>query len=63
MNTPDHYKLPIEPITYIMENNIGFAEGNVIKYVSRYKMKHGVMDLLKARHYLDMLIEREHGKK
>ena len=55
-----HYKQkPIQPWDYIAVNNIGFFEGNVIKYVSRWKEKGGVEDLRKARHYLDKLIELE----
>lgn len=55
-----HYKdLAIQPTEYIMANGIPFAEGNVIKYVSRWRKKGGVADLKKARHYLDMLIEFE----
>lgn len=53
----NHYKLKIEPWDYIIANEIGYLEGNVIKYISRYKGKNGVEDLLKARHYLDKLIE------
>lgn len=53
-----HYKqLAIQPTEYIIKNNLDFAEGNVIKYVTRYKLKGGVEDLKKARHYLDMLID------
>lgn len=53
----DHYKTPIEPWDYIVANNIGYLEGNVIKYVSRYKSKNGLQDLEKALHYLEKLIE------
>ncbi len=54
----DHYsKYPIQPTEYIIKNNLNFCEGNVIKYVTRWKDKGGVEDLKKARHYLDMLIE------
>jgi hypothetical protein len=52
-----HYRLTIEPWDYIVKNNLGYLEGNIIKYVTRYKGKHGVEDLQKARHYLDKLIE------
>jgi len=58
-NTPEHYDMEIQPIEYIMRNGLGFCEGNIVKYVSRYKGKGGVEDLKKARHYLDMLIEQE----
>ena len=59
MNTPEHYDMEIQPIEYIMANGLGFCEGNIVKYVSRYKEKGGIDDLKKARHYLDMLIEQE----
>ncbi len=56
----NHYKdLPIQPVDYITANKIPFIEGNVIKYVTRWRNKGGVADLKKARHFLDMLIEKE----
>ena len=56
----DHYKsLPIQPIEYIHANSIPFAEGCVIKYVSRWKSKGGIRDLEKARHFIDLLIALE----
>lgn len=55
-----HYMdMAIQPTQFIMANGIPFAEGNVIKYVCRWRKKGGVADLKKARHYLDMLIEHE----
>jgi hypothetical protein len=58
-----HYKeMAIQPIEFIMKNNIGFMEGNAIKYISRWRSKGGIEDLKKARHYLDMLIEFEQGE-
>lgn len=55
-----HYKeMKIQPVEYIHANNIGYLEGNVIKYVSRWRAKNGIVDLEKARHYLDLLIELE----
>jgi len=54
----NHYKeSKIQPIEYVFANNLGFCEGNVLKYITRYKNKNGIEDLKKARHYLDMLIE------
>lgn len=47
----------IQPWDYIIANQLGYLEGNIIKYVSRYKEKGGVEDLIKASHYLDKLIE------
>jgi hypothetical protein len=53
-----HYKgKSIQPWDYIAANNLGYFEGNIVKYVSRWKDKGGVDDLKKARHYLDKLIE------
>lgn len=53
-----HYKKQkIQPWEYISANNLGFFEGNVVKYITRHKDKNGVEDLKKARHYLDYLIE------
>jgi hypothetical protein len=55
-----HYKdKAIQPIEYIHANNLGFCEGNVIKYVTRWKDKNGLNDLLKAKHYIELLIELE----
>ena len=62
---PKHYDkvgFAIQPIEYITKNELDFLEGNVIKYVSRYQHKGGVNDLLKARTYIEFLIERERGK-
>lgn len=56
----DHYKSKaIQPVEYIHANGLGFCEGNVVKYVTRWKEKNGVKDLEKARHYLDILIQLE----
>lgn len=53
-----HYAVKaIQPWDFIIANNIGYLEGNVIKYVSRWKDKGGVEDLKKAQHYLQKLIE------
>lgn len=57
----DHYKRhKIQPIDFIYENEIGFIEGNIIKYVMRHKHKNGLEDLKKALHYLQILIEKEY---
>jgi hypothetical protein len=54
----DHYKhKAIQPWDYIESNKMGFLEGSIIKYVSRYQDKNGIEDLYKARHFLDKLIE------
>lgn len=56
-----HYRdMKIQPIEYIHANGLGFCEGNVVKYVSRHRQKNGKQDLLKARHFIDLLIEMDY---
>jgi hypothetical protein len=47
----------MQPWDYIISNDLGYLEGNIIKYITRYKNKGGVEDLKKAQHYLSKLIE------
>lgn len=55
----DHYrKCAIQPIDYVVGNELGWCEGNIVYYVTRWKDKGGVEDLRKARHYLEYLMER-----
>lgn len=55
-----HYKQQkIQPWDFIAANKLGYFEGNVVKYVARWRLKGGLGDLQKARHYLDKLIELE----
>lgn len=56
-----HYKdLAIQPIEYTVKNNLSFLQGNVIKYITRYKDKNGVEDLKKVKHYVDFILEFEY---
>lgn len=48
----------IQPIEYIWANKLGFSEGNIVKYVTRWRTKGGVKDLEKAKHHIALLIER-----
>ena len=58
-----HYKdLPIQPAEYIHANSMGYFEGNVVKYVSRWRKKNGLADLEKAKHHIELLIELESRK-
>ena len=55
---PQHYTSGgIQPIEYIDANKLGYYEGNILKYITRYKMKNGVEDLRKAQWYLERLID------
>lgn len=56
-----HYKdFVIQPIEFIMKNNLNFCQGNIIKYICRYKDKNGIEDLKKIKHYVDLLIQLEY---
>jgi hypothetical protein len=61
---PKHYKQgKIEVIDFILDQKMNYLEGNIIKYVSRYKQKNGIEDLKKALWYLNKLIgEKENDK-
>lgn len=60
---PNYYmKYKIIPLDFILANNIPFVEGNVIKYVCRWKDKNGVEDLKKAMSYLEKLIKKEENE-
>ena len=54
---PNHYNNDWSVLEFIEKNDLGFAAGNVIKYVARYKRKNGLEDLKKAKHYLEKLID------
>jgi len=58
-----HYrKMKIQPSKFVIENKLLFPEGNVIKYISRHQYKGGKEDLEKAKHFIDMIIERDYGE-
>ena len=59
---PKHYNQGIECWDYTTSHDMNFLQGNVIKYTTRYKHKNGIQDLLKAKQYLDKLIEVEGSK-
>lgn len=55
-----HYKqCAIQPVEYIHANGLGYFEGNVLKYITRWRDKGGIADLEKAKHYIELLIELE----
>lgn len=56
----DHYKkLKIQPVEYILANQLGFCEGAIVKYISRWRDKGGVEDLRKIKQFCEFLIEEE----
>ena len=59
-----HYKnQKIQPIEYILENELPFIEGNIVKYITRWREKGGIEDLKKVKHYVEILMEHEDGKR
>ena len=57
----DHYKdCPIQPIEYIIGNDLGWCEGNSVKYITRHHMKGGRKDVEKVIHYAQLLLELEY---
>ena len=64
---PHYFRFKIEPITFIMQNDIPYAEGNAIKYICRWRWKHKtkeaqIEDLKKAKQYIDLILEHEENK-
>ena len=57
-----HYRqMKIQPSEFVIENKLLFPEGNVIKYICRHPYKGGKEDLEKAKHFIDMIMERDYG--
>jgi len=57
-----HYKqMAIQPSEFIVRNNIGWYEGNAIKYLCRHSKKGGKVDLEKAIHYIELAIQEYYG--
>lgn len=60
---PEHYtQWLIEPFTFLMLNDVPFAEGSVCKYVLRWRKKNGLEDLRKAKRIIEMMIEMEENR-
>ena len=59
-----HYKdCKIQPIDYIMENNLTFCEGNALKYITRHRRKgEGARDIEKVIHYCELILEKDYGR-
>ena len=56
-----HYlKYKVQPSKFVVENKLLYPEGCVIKYILRHQDKGGKQDLLKAKHFIDMIIERDY---
>lgn len=59
----DHYKsMAIQPSEFIYRNNLDWYEGNAVKYICRHRRKGGQVDVEKAIHYLELLLEAEYAR-
>ena len=55
-----HYKdFPIQPVEFCQKNKLDYCESNIVKYACRWREKNGLQDLLKIKHYVDLIIEIE----
>lgn len=62
--SPNHYtRWAIQPIDFIRANKLRFDQANILKYVMRHDQKDGLKDLMKARQYLDWMIEDYYGER
>ena len=60
----NHYnKLKMQPIDYILANELDYCAGNVIKYITRYKDKNGAEDIRKAIQYCQFILADQYGEK
>ena len=56
-----HYqKYKIQPSKFVVENELLYPEGCAIKYIIRHRDKNGKEDILKAIHFLEMILERDY---
>ena len=59
-----HYqKFKIQPSKFVIENELLFPEGCAIKYICRHRLKGKKEDILKAIHFLEMILERDYNDK
>jgi len=58
----NHYaSMAIQPVEFIVANELGFLEGNIVKYVCRHHAKNGAEDIMKAIHYCELLLQTKYG--
>lgn len=59
-----HYKkCNIQPVEYIYANGLDYFQGNIVKYITRFRDKGGKADLEKIKHYCDIIISLEYEQK
>lgn len=57
-----HYReMKVQPIEYIMANDMDYCEGAIVKYISRHRQKGGPDDIRKIKHYCDLILQMEYG--
>jgi hypothetical protein len=58
-----HYaEMAIQPVEFIVANELNFLEGNIIKYICRHHAKNGAEDVMKAIHYCELLLQTKYGE-
>ena len=58
----DHYsKVAIQPISYILANNLDFCRGNIVKYVTRDKFKDNDKDIKKIIDYATYILFNDYN--
>ena len=62
MQSPSHYK-DTRLMDLLIDRQVPFAEGNIMKYIFRWREKDGLRDLQKAKVYLEALIAYEELQK
>jgi len=59
-----HYQnFKIQPSKFVIENELLYPEGCAIKYILRHRLKGKKEDILKAIHFLEMILERDYATK
>lgn len=52
----EHYRSELQHWDFVELNGIGYLEGCATKYLTRWRKKGGLLDLKKAKHYIEKLM-------
>jgi len=53
----NHYQSQIQHWDYVVANDLDYFQGQITKYITRWKRKNGIADLYKAQHFMIKYIE------
>jgi hypothetical protein len=62
VNGQHYVSMAIQPVEFIVANELNFLEGNIIKYICRHHAKNGAEDIKKAIHYCELLLQTTYGE-